>query len=65
MKVWGIIAIVYAAMVIVLAITKPEAIWKIKKIQFFEKHFGVKGTELFFYVWALVFLVLGVWLLAK
>lgn len=34
MKVWGIIAIVYAAMVIVLAITKPEAIWKIKKIQF-------------------------------
>ncbi len=65
MKVWGILAILYAAMVIVLAITKPEAIWKMKKIQFFEKYLGVKGTEIFFYVWALMFLVLGVWLLTK
>ncbi len=65
MKVWGIIAIIYAALVIVLAIVKPEAIWKMKKIQLFEKFLGVKGTEIFFYVWALMALVLGVWLLAK
>jgi len=65
MTVWGILAIVYAAMVIVLAITKPQAIWKMKKIQLFEKYLGVKGTEIFFYVWALLFLVLGVWLLTK
>jgi len=65
MTVWGILAIVYAAMVIVLAITKPQAIWKMKKIQLFEKYLGVKGTEIFFYVWALLFLVLGVWLMTK
>lgn len=65
MKVWGVLAILYSAMVVVLTIMKPEAIWKMKKIQFFEKYLGVKGTEIFFYLWALMFLVLGVWLLAK
>ncbi|MCH4891011.1 hypothetical protein EZV73_25765 [Acidaminobacter sp. JC074] len=63
MMIWGILAILYAVMVIVLAVLKPEAIWKLKKIQFFIKHMGDKGTEIFFYVWALIFLVLGVWLL--
>ena len=65
MKVWAIVCIIYAAMVIVLAVTKPAVIWNIKKIQFFEKHLGAKGTEIFFYIWALIFLVLGVWLLTK
>ncbi|PKM53465.1 MAG: hypothetical protein CVV00_12240 [Firmicutes bacterium HGW-Firmicutes-5] len=65
MKVWAIISIVYAAAVIVLAITKPAAIWNMKKIQMFEKVLGVKGTEIFFYVWALIFLVLGVWLFTR
>jgi len=65
MKLWGILAILYAAMVVVLAIMKPKAIWRMKKIQIFEKFLGVKGTEIFFYIWALIFLVLGVWLLAK
>jgi len=63
--VWGILAILYGAIVIVLAITKPAAIWKMKKIQFFESKLGVKGTEIFFYVWAALFLFLGVWLIAK
>ncbi|VDN47916.1 conserved protein of unknown function [Petrocella atlantisensis] len=65
MKVWAIVSIVYAAAVIVLAITKPAAIWNMKKIQMFEKVLGVKGTEIFFYVWALIFLVLGVWLFTR
>jgi hypothetical protein len=65
MKLWGILAILYAAMVIVLAVMKPQAVWKMKKIQLFEKYLGPKGTEIFFYAWALLFLVLGVWLLAK
>ncbi|PKM65741.1 MAG: hypothetical protein CVU95_14235 [Firmicutes bacterium HGW-Firmicutes-2] len=65
MKVWAIVSIVYAAAVIVLAITKPAAIWNMKKIQIFEKVLGVKGTEIFFYVWALIFLVLGIWLLTR
>jgi|ASRK01.1.fsa_nt_gi hypothetical protein len=65
MTIWAILAFVYSAIVIVLTVTKPPAIWKIKKIQWFEKHLGVKGTEIFFYIWALAFLVLGVWLLTR
>ena len=65
MKVLAIVLILYSVMVIVLAVTKPAAIWKMKKIQLFEKYLGVKGTEIFFYVWALIFLVIGVWLLAR
>lgn len=63
MTVWGIVAIVYAVIVIILAVTKPAVIWKMKKIQMFEKVLGAKGTEIFFYIWALLALVLGVWLL--
>ena len=65
MKVWAILAIVYAVMVVVIAVLKPEAIWNMKKIQWFEKVLGEKGTEIFFYVWALIFLVLGVWLFTR
>jgi len=36
-----------------------------KKIEMFKKLLGDKGTEIFFYIRALIFLVLGVWLLAR
>jgi len=62
MKLWAVLAILYAAMVIVIAVLKPEPIWKMKKIKFFIKILGDTGTEIFFYIWALMFLVLGVWL---
>lgn len=65
MKLWGILAILYAAMVVIIAVLKPEKIWNMKKIQFFKKVLGETGTEIFFYIWALIFLVLGVWLLVK
>ncbi len=65
MKIWGILAILYAAMVVVIAVLKPEKIWNMKKIEMFKKLLGDKGTEIFFYIWALIFLVLGVWLLAR
>ena len=65
MKVWAILAILYAVMVVILAVLKPEVIWKMKKIQWFEKVLGEKGTEIFFYIWALIFLVLGVWLFTR
>lgn len=65
MKIWGILALVYSAAVVAIAVLKPEKIWKMKKIQLFIKFLGDKGTEIFFYVWALIFLVLGVWLLAQ
>ena len=63
MKLWAVLAILYAAVVVVIAVLKPEFIWKMKKIQLFIKYLGDRGTEIFFYIWALLFLVLGVWLL--
>ncbi|HCX02867.1 MAG TPA: hypothetical protein DHM42_00150 [Clostridiales bacterium] len=65
MKIWGIIAIVYAVVVVVITVVKPEKIWKMKKIQLFEKVLGEKGTEIFFYIFAVAAVVLGVWLLTK
>jgi hypothetical protein len=65
MKIWGIIAIVYAVVVVVITVVKPEKIWKMKKIQLFEKVLGEKGTEIFFYLFAVAAVVLGVWLLTK
>ena len=65
MNLWGIVAIVYAAAVVVIAVVKPEKIWHMKKIELFKKVLGDRGTEIFFYVWALLFLFLGVWLIAR
>ncbi|BEP29210.1 hypothetical protein [Helicovermis profundi] len=65
MKIWATLAIVYAALVVIIAVTKPEKIWNMKKIELFKKILGDKGTEIFFYIWALIFLVLGVWLFTK
>lgn len=65
MKVWAILAILYAAAVVVIAVLKPEKIWNMKKIELFKKVLGESGTEIFFYAWALIFLVLGVWLFTK
>jgi hypothetical protein len=63
MKPWGILAILYAVFVVVIAVMKPEKIWNMKKIEMFKKVLGDKGTEIFFYIWALGFLFLGIWLL--
>ena len=65
MKIWGILAIAYAAAVVVIAVLRPKMIWDMKKIEFFRKHLGDKGTEIFFYIWAGIFLILGVWLSAR
>lgn len=65
MKLWAILAILYAAAVVAIAVLKPDKIWNMKKIEMFKKVLGDKGTEIFFYIWALIFLVLGVWLLTR
>jgi len=65
MKIWGILAIVYSIAVVVIAVVKPEKIWNMKKIELFKKVLGDRGTEIFFYIWAIGFVVLGVWLLTK
>jgi hypothetical protein len=65
MKIWGIIGVAYAVAVVVIAVVKPEKIWNMKKIEFFKKYLGDRGTEIFFYIWAAIFLFLGIWLFTK
>ncbi len=60
----GLLALVYAVAVVFIAYKKPEGIWKMGKIQAFIKVLGEKGTVIFFYVWAVLFVVLGIWLFA-
>lgn len=62
MPLLGIIAILYAVFVIVVAVKKPEKIWNMKKIEMFKKVLGEKGTVIFFWIWAVVFTALGIWL---
>ncbi len=65
MKILGVVLIIYAVLVVVIAVLKPEGIWKMKKIQAFIKVLGDRGTEIFFYIWALLALGLGIWLLVR
>ncbi len=58
----GLLALAYAGLVVFITLKKPEKLWKIGKIQAFVKVLGEKGTEIFFYVFAVIFLVLGIWL---
>ena len=59
----GLLAFAYAGLVIYLAATKkPASIWNMVKIQMFIKALGGKGTVIFFYVWGVLFVILGFWL---
>ena len=42
--------------------TKLYDLWEMAKIKAFRKVLGDKGTVIFFYAWAVVFVGLGVWL---
>lgn len=65
MKLLGIVLLVYAVIVIILAVKKPASIWKMKKIQLFIKYLGESGTVIFFYAWALMAAGIGLWLLIR
>ncbi len=60
-KFLGLLAFVYAAFVVFVAMKKPEGIWKMGKIQAFVKVLGEKGTVIFFYAWGVLFVGLGIW----
>ncbi|WBW95635.1 hypothetical protein [Oceanirhabdus sp. W0125-5] len=61
----GILVILYAVFVIFIAVKKPEKVWNMKKIELFKKVLGEKGTVIFFYIWGIAFVLLGVWLMTK
>ena len=65
MNVWpllGLLAFAYAGLVVWITVKKPAKIWGMAKIQTFVKVMGEKGTVIFFYVWAGLAIILGIWL---
>ena len=61
----GLFLIIYAALVVFLAVKKPTAVWEMAKIKFFRKVLGEQGTVIFFYIIALIAAGFGIWLLTK
>lgn len=61
----GILAFIYAGLVVFITVKKPEKIWNMAKINMFKKVLGEKGTVILFYIIALLAVVLGVWLITK
>ena len=55
----GLLAFVYAGLVIWIAVKKPEKLWNMAKIKAFIKVLGEQGTVILFYIWGGAFLVLG------
>lgn len=54
----------YAVFVIYIAATKkPEKIWDMAKVRMFRKVLGEQGAVIFFYVWAAIFIGVGIWLM--
>lgn len=61
----GILAFLYAGLVFYITFKKPDKIWNMAKINMFKKILGEKGTVIFFYIFGLLALVLGIWLITK
>jgi len=61
----GLFLLLYAVVVVVLAVKKPPSIWEMGKIKLFRKMLGERGTVIFFYVFALIAAGFGVWLLVR
>lgn len=61
----GILLIVYSAAVVYITLKKPESIWNMAKIKMFRKILGEKGTVIFFYLFALAALIIGIWLMVR
>ncbi|SDI93448.1 hypothetical protein [Proteiniclasticum ruminis] len=61
----GLILLVYAGAVVYITLKKPEAIWNMAKIRVFRKLLGDRGTEIFFYLFALASAGFGLWLLVN
>jgi hypothetical protein len=61
----GILLLVYATAVVLIAAKKPEKVWGMTKIKMFIKLMGEKGTVIFFYIFALVCATFGIFLLVS
>ena len=61
----GLFLLLYAGLVVWITMKKPPKLWDMAKIRGFRKVLGETGTVIFFYIWAAIALVLGIWLLIR
>ena len=61
----GIILIIYAVFVVYITVKKPVSIWDMAKIKLFRKMLGEKGTIVFFYIFALIAAVVGIYFMVR
>lgn len=61
----GILLVIYAIAVVYITVKKPEAIWDMAKIKIFRKVLGENGTVIFFYIFAAIVAIIGIWLMVK
>ena len=59
----ALLCFAYVGLVLWIAIKKPAGLWNMGKIEFFKKVLGERGTEIFFYILAAIFVGVGIWLL--
>lgn len=65
MKVLGVLVVLYAMFFVVIAVVKPGVVWNSKKTERLKKVLGDRGAGVFFYIWALLILALGIWLFTR
>lgn len=61
----GLFLLLYAGFVVWITMKKPTKIWEMAKIRGFRKVLGETGTVIFFYIWAALAVVIGIWLLIR
>lgn len=61
----GILLIIYSVVVVFITYKKPEPIWEMAKIKMFRKILGESGTVIFFYIFAAISGVVGIWLMIR
>jgi len=65
LKILGILVILYAIFFVVIAVVKPGVVWNSQKTERLKKVLGERGAGIFFYIWALLILALGIWLFTQ
>lgn len=59
----ALLCFAYVGLVVWIAVKKPPKLWNLGKVKAFRKLLGETGTVIFFFVFAALFTVLGIWLL--
>ena len=58
----GILIGAYGLFAIYIALKKPDKVWKMGKVQGFVKRFGEKGTVVWFCIFGVILVGIGIWL---